>query len=221
MLDARMLPLTAEGVRLRRLGTCDADAYAEGTKDPAVQAYAHLPEQEYTPASVRAMILDTAEEGLRRGDLAVLAIAETTTDGFIGSLVLFDVTSTTGEVGFWLHPRGRGMGAATTALRLARDLCRRSGIPTLTARTIPENAASQRVLLGAGCEETQRQPDTTPAGTQKELIHYRITLGPPRPSGPHGGPGPRGWPSPPETSIATSVWSPGQRSTPSCRPPQA
>ncbi|HIY65373.1 MAG TPA: GNAT family N-acetyltransferase, partial [Candidatus Agrococcus pullicola] len=69
----------------------DAAAYAVGADDPRVREFAHLPEPEYTEASVSRLIDGVIREGLFRGDLAVLTIADPGTDEFIGSLVLFNV----------------------------------------------------------------------------------------------------------------------------------
>src|SRR5690625_4027682 len=170
MLDASFLPLTNERVRLRRLRNKDASAFAEGTEDVAVRTYGHLPESEYTPASVVTMIATQAEPCLNRGDLAVLAIAEVANDTFAGSLVLFDVTDETAEVGFWLHPDHRSAGLASSALSLAFDFARSSGLSCITARTIVEKAASQRVRTRVGFTETVRQADSTPSG-QEHTLH--------------------------------------------------
>lgn len=180
MLDASVLPLANDRVRLRRLRADDAASFAEGTDDSAVRAYGHLPQPEYTVESVVTMIEEEAEPGLRRGDLAVLAIAEPSTDDFAGSMVLFGVTEDGAEVGFWMHPDHRAGGRATGALGLAVEFARRSGLSGLTARTAVENAASQRVLTLAGFTETGRATDTAPSGHEVQVLRYhRDTANPP------------------------------------------
>lgn len=176
MLVASHLPLTHDGVRLRPLAHRDATAYAEGTEDGAVRTYAHLPAPQYTPASVAEMIDGAVREGLERGDLAVLAIAHATTDDFTGSAVLFDVTGEAAEVGFWMHPAWRGGGRASAGLHLAALLAGRSGLSSLTARTVTDNHASQHVLTRAGFAQTHRGLGTTPAGHTAELLHYERRL---------------------------------------------
>ncbi|MBB3049834.1 RimJ/RimL family protein N-acetyltransferase [Prauserella isguenensis] len=171
MLDSSLLPLHDDRARLRPLRHDDAAAFAEGTADPAVREHGHLPEPEYTPESVRAMIDRDAAPGLERGDLAVLAIADAATDSFAGSLVLFDVSEDSAEVGFWLHPRHRGSGLTGAALSLAADLARGSVLAALTARTAPENIASQRALAAAGFETVGREVGTAPSGESVELLH--------------------------------------------------
>lgn len=176
MLNSHSLPLQSDGVQLRPLQPQDATAFAEGTADSAVQQYGHLPEPEYTPESVRSMIKREATPGLERGDLAVLAIADAGTDAFAGSLVLFDVSEHTAEVGFWIHPAHRGSGVAAIALHLAARFARVSGLRELTARTLPENPASQRTLAAAGFTLECRGLDMAPSGDQVELLHCRRTL---------------------------------------------
>lgn len=178
MLDATTLPITFENTRLRPLSELDADAYAAGTKDEAVRRFGHLPESDYTPESVRRMIRDEVAKGLSSGTLAVLALADAETDRFVGSFVLFDVSSKVAEVGFWIHPDARGAGHARRGLELASRFARNSGLRTLTARTLPENKASQRCLTNAGFREVERAVGTTPAGQCEELFHYRRDLKP-------------------------------------------
>ena len=176
MLDATTLPITFENTRLRPLSELDADAYAAGTKDEAVRRFGHLPESDYTPESVRRMIRDEVAKGLSSGTLAVLALVDAETDRFVGSLVLFDVSSEAAEVGFWIHPDARGAGHARRGLELASRFAHSSGLRTLTARTLPENEASQRCLTNAGFREVERRVGTTPAGQHQELFHYRRDL---------------------------------------------
>lgn len=176
MLDATNLPITFENTCLRPLSELDADAYAAGTKDGAVRRFAHLPEPDYTPESVRRMIREEVATGLSSGTLAVLALADAETDQFVGSMVLFDVSSEAAEVGFWIHPGARGCGHAGRGLELASRFARTSGLRTLTARTLLENKASQHCLTTAGFRETGRGLGATPAGQREELFHYQRDL---------------------------------------------
>lgn len=176
MLDHDLLPLTTTRARLRPLRHADATAYAEGTDDPLVREFAHLPAPQYTPESVRAMIDEVVVPALDRGDLAVLTIADPATDAFGGSLVLFDVTAHSAEVGFWIHPAYRGSGLAAAALELAAELAGRSGLTLLTARTLPENVASRSVLARAAFTAESRRTSTAPSGREAELINYSRSL---------------------------------------------
>lgn len=178
MLDATTLPITFKNTRLRPLSALDAEAYAAGTKDEAVRQFGHLPKPEYSPESVRRMIQDEVAAGLSSGRLAVLAVADAETDRFVGSVVLFGVSSEAAEVGFWIHPDARGAGHARRALELASRFADNSGLRFLTARTLPENRASQRCLTAAGFCLVKQRVGTTPAGHSEELFHYRRDLAP-------------------------------------------
>lgn len=179
MLDARLLPLRSDRAVLRAMYPTDAGAYAAGTADPSVREFAHLPEPEYTEASVTALIEGAIGAGLQRGDLAVLTIADPDTDEFAGSLVLFGIEADAVEVGFWVHPDHRGRGLAGAALSLATTFGRRSGFTRLTARTGPENVASQRVLEHAGFARGARVRDVAPSGEAVLLLHYAREIGRP------------------------------------------
>jgi len=154
----------------------DAAAYAAGTADPLVRRWAHLPEPTYTEASVALLIDGAVREGLDRGDLAVLAIADRETDCFAGSLVLFDVADGKAEVGFWLHPDHRGRGHATEGLELAVKLARRSGLHRLTARSVLDNRASQRVLELAGFTREAEERSVAPSGREILAVHYSVSV---------------------------------------------
>lgn len=172
MLDVGYLPLRNDRAVLRVMNHGDAAAYAAGTADPRVREFAHMPEPEYTEASVSALIDGTIREGLTRGDLAVLTIADPETDEFVGSLVLFNVVAGSAEVGLWVHPDRRGQGSARAALSLASALVQRSGLTRLTARTVPQNSAAQRMLERAGFARGTEARDMAPSGETVILLQY-------------------------------------------------
>jgi RimJ/RimL family protein N-acetyltransferase len=176
MLDATHLPLRSPGAVLRALRPSDARAYAVGAADPATREFAHLPEPEYTEESVLALIDGAISEGWSRGDLAVLAIADPVTDAFAGSLVLFGADQAAAEVGFWVHPDHRGRHLAAAALALAAQFASRCGLTVLTARTVPENRASARVLDQAGYSRGDTLRDVAPSGQEILLHPYHRTL---------------------------------------------
>lgn len=178
MLDTTLLPLSTETIRLRAMHSADAKAYAAGTEDEAVRTFGHLPEPEYSEASVLSLIDGPISEGIARGDLAVLTIADAATDEFSGSLVLFGPQSDSIEVGFWIHPDHRGKGISTAALRLALELVRRSGFTRLTARTVPENIPSQRSLARAGFTLEGQARDVAPSGQEATLLTYMRAIEP-------------------------------------------
>lgn len=178
MLDVGYLPLRNDRAVLRAMNHRDAAPYAVGAADPQVREFAHMPEPEYTEASVSALIDGAIREGLTRGDLAVLTIADPETDEFVGSLVLFNVVAGSVEVGFWVHPDRRGQGSARAALSLASALVQRSGLTRLTARTVPQNSAAQRVLECAGFARGSQTNDIAPSGEAVILLQYSREIRP-------------------------------------------
>lgn len=173
MLKTDLLPIRNDRVVLRALRPEDAAPYAAGTADAAVRRYGHLPEPEYTTASVLALIRGPIRAGLDRGDLAVLAIADPSKDNFAGSLVLFGAADTSIEVGFWIHHHHRGNNLAAAAVALATEFVRRSGFTSVTARTVLDNVASQRTLERLGYVRGESSRVTAPSGESAILLHYR------------------------------------------------
>jgi len=175
MIDPSLLPI-GDGVRsLRPLAVQDAERFLAGTQDPLVQQFGHLPERDYTAESVHSLAEHDVPNGLARGDLALLSIVDDT-DAFLGSLVFFNTTRTSAEIGFWLHPNARGAGHAVAALELAATLAKQSGLHELTARTVVDNDSSKFTLERGGFQEVARDVDRTPAGEEAPLIHYRREL---------------------------------------------
>ncbi|MGV0775022.1 GNAT family N-acetyltransferase [Mycolicibacterium elephantis] len=174
---ADRLPRTEGDVMIRRLRHDDAHAFAAGTEDPAVRRYGHLPLPKYTPAIVCEQIDGVIADGLADGSLAVLAIADASADEFLGSIVMFDVRETGAEVGFWLSPQARGRGAAQHALRAVVRVAGAAGLTRLTARTVPENAGSRRVLEGVGFVQTgEPRAQVTPSGETVTVLTFSRPL---------------------------------------------
>ncbi|MGV0642320.1 GNAT family N-acetyltransferase [Mycolicibacterium sp. XJ879] len=174
---ADRLPSAEGDVTVRRLRHDDAQAFAAGTRDPAVRRYGHLPLPHYSPRIVREQIDGVIADGLADGSLAVLAIADASADEFLGSIVLFDIGETRAEVGFWLCPEARGRGAAQQALAAVARIAAGAGLTHLTARTVPENAGSRRVLEGAGfVQKGEPEPQVTPSGEAAIVMTFTRAL---------------------------------------------
>lgn len=169
---------TAEGdVLVRRLTHADAEPFAAGTEDAAVREFGYLPLPEYTPQVVRDQIDGVIQQGLDADTLAVLALADADSDAFLGSLVLFDLTEHSAEVGFWLAPHARGRGVAQKALRAAGRLARGRDLAELRARTHPDNGGSRRALTAAGFRvDGGVREETTPAGERIAVLSFRRRL---------------------------------------------
>lgn len=177
MRIADCLPGREGDVSVRRLGHHDADAYAAGTEDDAVQRYGHLPLTEYSPQIVRDQIDHEIGQGLDDGSLAVLAIADAESDEFLGSIVVFDVRPDRAEVGFWLAPQARGRGAARNGLRAVLRLAADAGLRYLDARTDSANDGSRRVLEAAGFVQTEGPHDElAPSGELVNVLTFERSL---------------------------------------------
>lgn len=178
MTVAESLPRQVGDVVLRELRHRDAEAFARGTDDPAVQEYGHLPLPEYTPEIVREQIDGVIAQGLDDGSLAVLAIADADSDTLLGSLVLFDVRDDRVEVGFWLAPAARGRGVAAKALEAACQVGAATGFDLVDARTSPQNVPSQRALQSAGFRQVGGPIDReTPSGAVVAVVLFERPLG--------------------------------------------
>ncbi|VEG39194.1 N-acetyltransferase GCN5 [Mycolicibacterium flavescens] len=173
MRIADRLPRGEGNVTVRRLRHGDAHAFAAGTDDDAVRRFAHLPLREYSAEIVREQIDGVIARGLADDTLAVLAIADAWSDGFLGSIVLFDIHEFDAEVGFWLAPQGRGRGAARQGLSAVVGLATEAGLTRLTARTAPKNDGSRRVLEGVGFVLADGPRDeVTPSGEAMTVVTY-------------------------------------------------
>lgn len=174
---AEHLPRGVDDVIVRQLAHRDAEPFALGTTDQAVRQYAHLPLTDYTPEIVREQIDGVILEGLHSNSLAVLAIADAASDQFLGSIVLFDFRDDRAEVGFWLAPSARGRAAAVRALAAITQVAAESGLSRLEARTVPDNAASRRVLEAAGFARVgQPYEGVAPSGATVTVLAYERLL---------------------------------------------
>lgn len=171
------VPVSDGVVTIRVMSDDDAIAYAAGANDDLVKRFAHLPLEEYTPQIVRDLMRGAIADGLRDGSLAVLTIADANSGKFLGSLVIFDVSLDSAEIGYWVAPEHRGRKVAGQALKLARQMARKLGLKKLRARTAQGNPASERVLLNAGFAPLGKaRPEVVPSGKQEISVTYIVEL---------------------------------------------
>lgn len=141
--------LEAAGIRIRRFRDTDAEAFAAGTRDPDVRAHSGLPSA-HTPSSARAAFALMDDPGFVQR-----AIADARADDLLGTVLLFNVVRNERrcEIGFWLLPRGRGRGAATTAVGLMCEWAERTwNIERFDAHSDADNPAAHAVLERNGFE---------------------------------------------------------------------
>lgn len=171
------LPISDGFLSLRVMQNKDAIPYANGTHDPLVKRFAHLPLDEYTPDIVQNLIHSAIEDGLVNGTLAVLTISNQSTGDFIGSLVFFNIVDNEAEIGYWVAPEHRGNKVSIKALMLAKQLAKKIGLTRLYARTVFDNVPSQKTLINAGFVQIGTvYQDKTPSGTETLNLSFSAVL---------------------------------------------
>ena len=108
----------------------------------------------------------TRRERMAVGEGIYWCVADPATDAPLGHVQVVglapDGTSTTGRLGFWLHPSARGRGVAQAALHrvvehaFAPASAGGLGVRRLEARVIAGNFASQRALYAVGLRREAR-----------------------------------------------------------------
>ena len=164
-------------VLLRPVEARDFPAIEAGTHDPDVIRW-------IGPQLPSAQDVVRQDEAYWAKGSPTLAICEL--DGkFVGKVwVGVDETDpSTGFVGYWLLPAGRGRGLATNAVRLISAWAvRELGVTNLRLRTAPDNERSQRVAERSGFRRVR--PDEGPiAGCHRgwpARLRARPSVAPPR-----------------------------------------
>jgi RimJ/RimL family protein N-acetyltransferase len=129
----------------------DISAFWSGTRLPEVdQAWSRkLPDE----AAAREYVHEFVPARMAEGRAVVLALADATTDDFLGIVMVFlaDWEQRTVETGFWLTREARGRGAAVAGIRMMTDWVMHAfGIERVWALTQPDNDGAQRALDRAG-----------------------------------------------------------------------
>ena len=176
--------IPAGPVTLRPFRADDLDDVVTACNDPLCQRYLPMLPRPYTPADGQAYLNEQAP-GVWAAGGAVYAIANTDNGRLLGAIGLTRVSSDTGELGYWVAPWGRKLGAATSAARALTAWGFGHGFARLTLRTELENAASQRVAISAGYtrEGVLRGAGAGRDGTRHDLLLWaRLADDPPGPS---------------------------------------
>jgi RimJ/RimL family protein N-acetyltransferase len=140
------LPVLSDGrVLLRAAAPRDMPAIEAGIHDPDVIRWIGPPEGSAHD------VVGQNEERWAHGS-PTLSICEL--DGtFVGKIWLSvsETDRSTGSIGYWLLPVGRGRGLATSAVRLLSTWAvREFGLTNVRISTAPENGRSQRVAERSG-----------------------------------------------------------------------
>jgi RimJ/RimL family protein N-acetyltransferase len=163
--------VTGERVRLREHRYDDLQTTVEACNDPAVQRW--LPQ---IPAPYRAQDALAHQEAIRDDHASGRALYWAVADHrnrMVGEIGLFGLRaglSSSGELGYWTHPRHRGRGMTTEAVRLAARhalLAREDGglgLRRVLIRAADGNLASQQVAQRAGFRPAGQDRAAEPLG---------------------------------------------------------
>ncbi|WP_456698525.1 GNAT family N-acetyltransferase [Aeromicrobium sp. P5_D10] len=168
-------------LRLRAFTEADIPRLVEACSDPVSQHFlAHFP-QPYTPAVARAYLHDCLWQAAT-GAKATWAVADLDSDELLGNIAVMDMLGTygdSGEIGYWMHPAGRGRGLMAEAVRMVtRHALDPDGLGRrrLTLYAAVDNAASNAVAVAAGFAPygTQRAAERLGNGSFDDLRCYEL-----------------------------------------------
>jgi RimJ/RimL family protein N-acetyltransferase len=177
--------LVGEGLVMRAPADRDLARVVEYASDELTRRWlGHIP-QPYGEADARAWLEDLTERHAR-GSAVTWTVADPDTDLLMGVVNLFDLSpARTGELGYVLHPEGRGRGlcrrAAALALRHAFVDVEDGGLGLVKVRALAAegNAASRSVLadLGFVHQGRERLSASVEGGTLADAAIYDIVPG--------------------------------------------
>jgi RimJ/RimL family protein N-acetyltransferase len=177
-------PVLEDGrVRLRPYRQTDVPRIVEACSDALTRHWLSRLPAPYTPDDARAHLEHQAEEEAA-GHALTWAVADPEDDRLLGEVALFGLVEfgRSAEIGYWTHPRERGRGVMTSAVRLA---ARHALLPPdvgglgrsrLVLRAAERNAASRQVALRAGFLETgrDRKAELLGDGSVDDLVRFDL-----------------------------------------------
>ena len=178
-------------VVMRRTVPEDLPRMVEGAADPVLKQWLGQFPQPYRLEHAEEFVAFSLERQAR-GEGLDWTLADPDTDELIGNVGLFRVErGYEGEVGYWLHPSGRGRGVATEAVRLALRHAFAPpevgglGLGRVWAVAAVGNLASQRVLERAGMslQGRARRVCTLAGGVMGDGLVYDVLAEDPAPQG--------------------------------------
>ena len=174
--------LVGSTVVLRRHRDDDVARMVEGGRDPVLKRWLGQFPQPYGAEHAEQFVA-VSRERQARGEGLDWTLADPGTDALIGNLGLFDVVAgREGELGYWLHPEGRGRGVATEAVGLALRHAFLApevgglGLGRVKAVAAVGNTASQQVLERAGMtrQGRERRVCTLAGGVLADGVVYDV-----------------------------------------------
>jgi len=175
--------LYGERVTLRAHRDSDAPRIVEACRDGSTRHWLSTLPAPYTEDDARNHLLQIRSQQAA-GTAVYWAVTAPEDDLMAGEMCLFvrDDTGRQGEVGYWAHPRARGRGLTTAAVRLAarHALLPREegglGMDRLLLRAAAGNVASQRVAEKAAFRRTgvDRAADPLGDGTLDDDVRFDL-----------------------------------------------
>jgi RimJ/RimL family protein N-acetyltransferase len=171
--------LVGDGFVLRGHTADDVPRVVEGCSDPLVSEWIGQIPAPFDDADAVAW-LDSLAERHANATAVTWAVADPQSDALIGTVDLFNIRAgRDAEIGYWLHPEGRGRGLAARMCRLAlrhafvAEEDGGLGLGRVRAVAAEGNAASRRVLEQIGMQQQgrERQLVLTRAGLADGVIH--------------------------------------------------
>jgi RimJ/RimL family protein N-acetyltransferase len=145
--------LTDGAVVVRGLREADVPAIVAACRDPEIPRWTTVPSP-YTVEDARRFLALAATQAAN-GDGMALAVTAAGTDRLIGTVGLFALDGTQGELGYWTAAPARGRGLTHRAVALVRDWAHAElGLSTLAIRAHRDNRPSQLVAERAGFADT-------------------------------------------------------------------
>jgi [ribosomal protein S5]-alanine N-acetyltransferase len=173
-LDPRLN--ASDDVQMRPLSEADADALIAINSDPLAQHYLANLAWRYARTEALEQIHDATWRAARGSDVNWAVVNGD--DAMIGLVTLMDV-ATDRELSYAGHPRVRGQGVMTQAVRCVVDWATsQDGLdaPTLLIRSAASNAASRAIAVRAGFTEAGLLHSAEPLGdgSRDDLVIYEF-----------------------------------------------
>jgi len=163
--------LEGDALRLRAFRSSDAERIAEACNDARTQEWLTGLPSPYTLNDAQGFI-KTRLENLASGEGISWAIADKESDELLGCVSIFKMNGrmdkTRGEIGYWMHPAGRGRKVMSTAVGLVIDHAFTPvadgglGRRRLTLLAAEGNSASRHVAEVNGFTEVGHERQASP-----------------------------------------------------------
>lgn len=147
--------LDGEGLRLRPLEDRDCDRIVEACSEERTQHWLGLLPAPYTLEDARTYLASRTEQ-LAAGTGATWAVVDPADDVLLATVGYFDhVPGIECEIGYWTHPRARGRGVMTRAVRVLTGYAFETlGVNRVRMFAAVDNAASRHVIEANGLTQS-------------------------------------------------------------------